>query len=220
MKENTNIDKNTVSQESMSDARKFVESLQKQTSAVRGTYKFALVIAAIIAVSSVVYSLWKTSTESDLVYIISDESARLAKRADNSLTRDEEIALHVTRFHEKFYNLSPNMETIDENINAALSLADRSAALIHNRREEQRFYSNLVDGRIVEEIYIDSIKVNTSVYPYEAYSYGRLTIIRETRKFDYAFESSCNLVNVARSSSNMNGLIIQKYKEERRELMQ
>lgn len=206
-------------QESFNDARNFVESLQKQTFAVKGTYKFALIIAAIIAVASVGYSLWKTSSESDLVYIVNDETARLAKRVDNSLTRDQEVVLHVTRFHEKFYNLSPNLETIEENINAALSLADRSAALIHNRREEQRFYSNLVDSRIVEEIYIDSIRVNTSIYPYEAYSYGRLTIIRETRKFDYAFESSCNLVNVARSSTNMNGLLIQKFKEEKRELM-
>ncbi len=215
----TNPAKLVPDKESFTDAKKYVESFQQQTSAVRGTYKFALIVAAVIAIASVVYSLWKTSTESDLVYIVNDESARLAKRADNSLTRDQEVVLHVTRFHEKFYNLSPNLETIQESINSALSLADRSAALIHNRREEQRFYSNLVDSRIVEEIYIDSIRVNTAIYPYEAYSYGRLTIIRETRKFDYAFESSCNLVNVARSSSNMNGLLIQKYKEEKRELI-
>lgn len=219
MEENKHTEENTVSKEAISDARAFVESFKKQTTAVSGTYKFALIIAAVIAITSVVYSLWKTSSESDLVYIVNDETARLAKRVDNALTRDQEVVLHVTRFHEKFYNLSPNMETIRENINAALSLADRSAALIHNRREEQRFYSNLVDNRIVEEIYIDSIKVNTSVYPYQAYSFGRLTIIRETRKFDYEFESSCELVNVARSSSNMNGLIIGKYKEEKRDLI-
>ncbi len=212
--------KNTVRQEDMNDARKFVETYQKETAAVKGTYKFALVIAAVIAVTSVVYSLWKTSEESNLVYLVDDESARLAKKMDNSLTKDMEVTMHVTRFHEKFYNISPNKETIYENINAALSLADRSAAIIHNRREEQRFYSTLIDNHIVEEVFLDSIRVNTAVFPYKAYSFGKLTIIRETKKYDYAFESSCELINTSRSSSNLNGLIIQKFKEERRELIQ
>lgn len=212
-------EKKTPTQEDFRDARKLVEAMQKSISSVGTAYKFALVIAAVIAVVSVAYSLWKTSTESDQVYIISNESARLAKRADNTIRREDEIAIHLARFHEKFYNLSPNMETIDENIVAALSLADRSAALIDNRRREQRFYTNLVDNRIVEEIFIDSTKVTTSIYPYKAYTYGKLYIIRETIRYVYDYESSCRLINVARSSSNPNGLQIQQFREERRDLV-
>lgn len=204
--------------EDFQDARKLVEAMQNSISSVGTAYKFALIIAAVIAVVSVGYSLWKTSEESDQVYIISNESARLAKRADNTISREDEIVIHLARFHEKFYNLSPNMETIDENIVAALSLADQSAALIDNRRREQRFYSNLVDNRIVEEIFIDSTKINTATYPYKAYTYGKLYIIRETLRYVYDYESSCDLINVARSSSNPNGLQIQQFREERRDL--
>lgn len=217
--DNTEKKNQDIPMQDLTDARKFVEKYNKNTQDVRATYRFAFIAAIAIAVLSVGYSLWKTNRESELVYVIDNTTARMAMRADNSITRDQEVALHVTRFHEKFYDLSPNMETIDENIIDALSLADHSAALIHNRRQEQRFYSNLVENRIVEEIHVDSIHVITSVYPYKAYTYGRLTLIRETKKFDYQYESSCDLVNVARSSSNLNGLLIQKFKEEKRELL-
>jgi conjugative transposon TraK protein len=214
-----NKEKKVPDMENFTDAQKFVSELQKSTKSIKAAYKFAWIVAAAIAIFCVAFTFWKTKTESNLVYIISDESARLAKRADNTITKDQEIAIHLARFHEKFYNLSPNLETINENINAALSLADRSAVLMDNRRQEQRFYTNLVDNRIVEEIFIDSTWVNTSVYPYLAYTYGKLYIIRESTKVEYAYESSCELTNVPRSSSNPNGLMIQKFKEERRDLI-
>lgn len=213
------MDKNNIpAKEDMQAARRFVENNQKNLSSIAGAYKFALVISAVIAVCSVAYSFWKTSNEKQLVYVINDESARKANIADNSVQRDLEIVDHVARFHEKFYNLSPNPETIDESIDMAISLADKSAIIMDNRRREQRFYTNLIDNMMVEEIYIDSTTVNTAVYPYKAYTYGRLYIIRQSNITRYDYESSCQLTNVSRTTQNPHGLMIEHFREEKVEL--
>ncbi len=204
--------------DNLNDARKFLVQTQKNISAVGGAYKFALVIAAVIALGSVGYSYWKTSTERDMVYVIDNESARKAKIADNAVQRDLEIIDHIARFHEKFYNLAPNPETLDENIDIALSLADRSALLMDNRRREQQFYTNLVTMGIVEEIFIDSTVVNTAVYPYKAYTYGHLYMTRSSNVTRYDYESSCQLVETDRTTKNPHGLMIEKFKEERVEI--
>lgn len=202
-------------QENLSDARRFVMQTQKNIASLRGVYRFAIVIAAVIALGSVAFSFWKSSTEREMVYVINNESARKANIADNTVQRDLEIVDHIARFHEKFYNLSPNPATIDENIDMAIALADESAILMDNRRREQRFYTNLVDNMMVEEIYIDSTNVNTAVYPYQAYTYGRLYIIRQSRVTKYNYESSCQLTNVARTTQNPHGLMIEHFREEK-----
>lgn len=211
-------DPTNINKEDLNDARRFLAQTQKNISSINGAYKFALVVAAIIAVGSVAYSLWKTSSEREMVYIIDNESARKAQIADNAVQRDLEIVDHIARFHEKFYNLSPNPETLDENIDVALSLADRSALLMDNRRREQQFYTNLVTNTIVEEIFIDSTIVNTAVYPYKAYTYGRLYLTRASNVTRYDYESSCQLVETDRTTKNPHGLMIERFKEEKVEL--
>lgn len=213
--DNNNNKKNIVSAEEMNGARKLIEQTQRNIAATSGTYKFAFIVAAIIALGSVAYSLWKTSTEREMVYIVNNESARKADIADNLVQRDLEIVDHVARFHEKFYNLSPNPATIDESIDIALALADESAIIMDNRRREQRFYTNLIDNMMVEEIYIDSTRVNTAAYPYQARSYGHLYIIRQSRVTRYDYESSCQLTNVARTTQNPHGLMIERFREEK-----
>lgn len=213
------MEDNNIKQESLNDARRFLVQTQKNIASVSGAAKFALIIAAVIAICSVVYSLWKTTSERELVYVIDNESARKANIADNTVQRDLEIVDHLARFHEKFYNLAPNPETIDEGIDVAISLADRSAVLMDNRRREQQFYTNLCDNHIVEEIQIDSTIVNTSVFPYKAYTYGRLYLIRPSKVFKYKYESSCQLINTDRTTKNPHGLIIENFKEEKVELI-
>ena len=209
---------NTVKKESLSDARTFLEQTQRSISAVRGVYRFGLVIAAIIAISSVGYSLWKVSSEKNLVYVVDNESARLAKLVDDNLLLDWEISEHLSSFHTYFYNLSPNPETIDERIDMALALADRSAQLLDNRRRETQFYTSLVTNTMVEEIFIDSTVVNTAVIPYRARTYGRLYLTRSTNVTRYDFVSSCQLIKTDRTRQNPHGLMIENFKEEKVEL--
>lgn len=197
------------------DALAYVEAINKSIRNTGGLGKVAFIVAALVAVACVAISLMYVNDQAQQVYVVRQGSMQEASAGDRYQFRDKEVYYHVLRFHEKFYNLSPNMETINENINEALGMADNSVVMLDNRRREQQFYANLVKLLAVEEIRMDSLKVDVSVYPYKAHYYGRLYVIRETKLSEYPFESSCQLINTPASSSNLSGLRIERYVENR-----
>ena len=62
------------------------------------------------------------------IYVLDQgKSLLLALQTDAILSKDVEIRDHVTRFHELMFTLSPQKQTIQENLDRAFNLADRSA---------------------------------------------------------------------------------------------
>ena len=58
------------------------------------------------------------------------------------------LALHVRRFHELFFGLSPQKDAIEHNINRALQLADKSAYHYYVDFAEKGYYNRLISGNI------------------------------------------------------------------------
>ena len=205
--------------ENKMDALAYVERLNRNLNKVGSLGKAALVTAALVAILSVGVAAYWMNEQSKYVYVIRQNTAYVAETQPRSSVRDKEVYYHVRTFHDKFYNLAPNMETINENINEALGMGDESVLLKDNRRKEQQFYSKLVENLVVEEIKMDSLKVDVNTYPYKAHYYGRLYVIRNTNLSEYLFESTCKLINVPSSSSNLAGLRIENFTEVRRDLV-
>lgn len=201
------------------DALRYVEGVNRAVSRIGGLSKAALAAAAIVAVASVAIALRHTAEQSRYVWVLDQDSAIRAERQERSAQRDKEVIYHVQRFHERFYNLAPNMETINENIGEALGMADASVLRMDNTRREKMFYSTLVKNTMVQEIHMDSIKVDVNAYPYRARYWGHLYIIRSTTVSEYLFESSCRLINVPQSSTNLSGLLIEQFAEKKPELV-
>ncbi|MBQ6953937.1 MAG: conjugative transposon protein TraK, partial [Bacteroidales bacterium] len=88
--------------------------------AVGGAFIFVLVV-----------SLWALSfaeKQRQKIYVLDQgKSLLLALQTDAILSKDVEIRDHVTRFHELMFTLSPQKQTIQENLDRAFNLADRSA---------------------------------------------------------------------------------------------
>ena len=196
------------------DAIRFLKDTQSAMTRFRGVSLTAVVCAAAVVIATLYLSYSYIWSLKEQVYVIDQQSRLTAAKAENDQQRDLEIIHHVTRFHEKFYNLSPNMETIRENIEEAFSLSDESVQAMDNRRKEQQFYTKLIDNNMVEEIHVDSIRVDMSVYPFGATTFGHMYVVRESNVTKYRYASSCRLVNVARSETNPNGLRIEKVREE------
>ena len=88
--------------------------------AVGGSLLFALIIG--------LYSLSFAEKQRQKIYVLDQgKSLLLALQTDAILSKDVEIRDHVTRFHELMFNLSPQKQTIQENLDRAFNLADRSA---------------------------------------------------------------------------------------------
>ena len=173
----------------------------------------------IIALGAVYISGQQMLSNNDNIYVIDRGSAVMAARSGQDAYRDLEVKDHIERFHELMFNLSPNSESIKRNLDRALVMSDKSAYDYWSDLSERGFYSRIVSANISQEIVIDSVKVDMSAYPYQAKTYAKVFMLRESNITAYDFESSCRLVDVERSPSNPHGLMIEKFRVSKNENM-
>ena len=167
----------------------------------------ALVLMALVTVLSVLRSYSFVREQRRQIYVIDKGQSILALQSDGSATRDLEAMDHVTRFHELFFNMAPNAATIQQNVDRALNLSDRS---VYDYWSEG-FYQRLVQANITQQMVVDSVVVDLSGYPYEARCYAHQYMIRESNITAYEFESSCRLIDTERSPVNPHGLMIERF---------
>ena len=179
----------------------------------------SIVSGVIIALGAVYISGQQMLSNNDNIYVIDRGSAVMAARSGQDAYRDLEVKDHIERFHELMFNLSPNSESIKRNLDRALVMSDKSAYDYWSDLSERGFYSRIVSANISQEIVIDSVKVDMSSYPYQAKTYAKVFMLRESNITAYDFESSCRLVDVERSPSNPHGLMIEKFRVSKNENM-
>ena len=151
------------------------------------------------------------------VYVLDRGQSLLALQSDGRATRDLEAIDHVTRFHELLFNMAPNAAAIEQNVNRALNLSDRSAYDYWSDLSEKGFYQRLVQANITQQMVVDSVLVDVSSYPYRAHCYAHQYMIRESNITAYEFESTCQLIDSERSPVNPHGLMIEKFTVTRNE---
>ena len=173
----------------------------------------------VIALGAVYISGQQMLSNNDNIYVIDRGSAVMAARSGQDAYRDLEVKDHIERFHELMFNLSPNSESIKRNLDRALTMSDKSAYDYWSDLSERGFYSRIVSANISQEIVIDSVKIDMSSYPYQAKTYAKVFMLRESNITAYDFESSCRLVDVERSQSNPHGLMIEKFRVSKNENM-
>ena len=173
----------------------------------------------IIALGAVYIAGQQMLSNNDNIYVIDRGSAVMAARSGQDAYRDLEVKDHIERFHELMFNLSPNSESIKRNLDRALTMSDKSAYDYWSDLSERGFYSRIVSANISQEIVIDSVKIDMSSYPYQAKTYAKVFMLRESNITAYDFESNCRLVDVERSQSNPHGLMIEKFRVSKNENM-
>ena len=173
--------------------------------AVGGALVFALVVG--------VWSLTFAERQRRKIYVLDQgKSLLLALQTDAILSKDVEIRDHVTRFHELMFTLSPQKQTIQENLDRAFNLADRSAWEYSQDLAEKGYYARLVSANISQQMIVDSVQFVGSGYPYLVRTYARQYVVRESTVSQYSFVSTCQLIDASRSDVNPHGLIIEKFK--------
>ncbi|MDH6308844.1 conjugative transposon TraK protein [Dysgonomonas sp. PFB1-18] len=146
------------------------------------------------------------------IYVLDNgKSLMLALSQDLSQNRPVEAREHIRRFHELFFTLSPDKSAIESNINRALLLSDKSAFNYYKDLSEKGFYNRIISGNINQTIRIDSVVCNLNSYPYEAATYARQMIIRESNITERSLVTYCRLLNSVRSESNPHGFIIEGF---------
>lgn len=173
--------------------------------AVGGSLLFALVVG--------VLALNFAEKQRQKIYVLDQgKSLLLALQTDAVMSKDVEIRDHVTRFHELMFTLSPQKQMIQENLDRAFNLADRSAYEYSQDLAEKGYYSRIVSANISQQMMVDSVKIVSSSYPWQVRTYARQYVVRESKVSLYSFVSTCQVIEGRRSDANPHGLLIERFK--------
>ena len=146
------------------------------------------------------------------IYVLDQgKSLLLALQTDAKMNKELEIKDHVSRFHELMFTLSPQKQSIQENLDRAFNLSDRSAYEYSQDLAEKGYYSRLISANISQQMIVDSVKFEDNSYPYKIRTYARQYVIRESSMSEYSFVSTCQITNIGRSDVNPHGLLIEKF---------
>ena len=176
---------------------------------------YALVFA-VLCIAVVGYSLWKSyrfaEEQRQKIYVLDNgKSLMLAFSQDASINRPVEAREHVRRFHELFFTLAPDKNAIENNMNRAFNLADKSAFDYYKDLSEKGYYSRIISGNVQQRIEVDSVVCNFDSHPYLVRTYAQQFIIRASNVTRRNMITSCYLVNSVRSDNNPQGFNIEKF---------
>ena len=71
--------------------------------------------------------------------------------------------------------------------------------------------NRIIAGNINQVLQVDSVVCNFDRYPYEARTYARQMIIRESNVTERTLVTACRLLNASRSDDNPNGFTIEGF---------
>ena len=145
------------------------------------------------------------------IYILANDKAIEAYAADRRENIPVEARDHVRMFHIYFFTLDPDEKVIQANISKALYLADASAKREYDNLKENGYYANIIAGNISQQIKVDSVVVNTSVYPYQFRCFATQSIIRATSTVSRSLITEGGMRNVGRSDNNPHGFLIVRW---------
>ena len=169
----------------------------------------SLAFATVVGVASLVYA----EKQREKIYVLDQgKSLLLALQTDAVMSKEIEVKDHVTRFHELMFTLSPQKQTIQENLDRAFNLADRSAYEYSQDLAEKGYYSRIVSANISQQMMVDSVVFQGNGYPYQVKTFARQYVVRESNISEYSFVSECQLIKSSRSDVNPHGLLIEKFK--------
>lgn len=200
-------------------AIRFLDNVAANMKKARLVTLMGVILCGVAICGAFAFAYMFTLSQKEQIYVLDQGAVLSAFKADNGVQKDLEVIDHMTRFHELFFNLSPNLEMINTNTSRALELADKSAYNFKRDLEEKQYYQNLIGINAIQQIRVDSVKFDIQNYPYRARTYASLFIMRESNISQYSYRTYCELVDVERSLNNPHGLLIQKFREESNELV-
>lgn len=191
------------------------KSLKNIESSFQKIRFFTLVFICLCG-GTTLYSIWKSYSfaeeQRQKIYVMDQgKSLILALSQDAALNRPVEAKAHVKFFHELFFTLSADGDAIKSNVNRALFLADKSAYTYYKDLAERGYFNRIISASINQKIQIDSIVCDFIHYPYQAVTYARQFIIRESTVSVRSLITKCFLINSVRSDNNPHGFTIQGF---------
>lgn len=179
------------------------------------SYKFIIMAVIVCSLLSaafcVVYTMQQVAQLQSKVYVLDGGAAFSASSVDAAVTRQDEVRDQVIRFHELFFNIPPDINMVNLNLEKALKLADKSAYDYFENLKESGYYRKLTGADAYQQVEIKDVLIDMSSYPYQVKVVANQWVTRKSNMSLFTLETGCTLVNVPRSQNNLHGLMIQNF---------
>lgn len=175
-------------------------------------FTFITVISAGVFCCFTLYkSLKAIEAAQSRVYLLESGKILEAYASPRAENISVEARDHIASFHKLFFTLDPDDKAIAASVAKALYLADGSAKKQYDDLRESGYYTGIISGNISQQLVIDSIKVNTTSYPYSFECSAVQRIIRPTSIVSRRLITQGALRTVSRSDNNPHGFLIEKW---------
>ena len=172
----------------------------------------SLISFAAIAITSIIFTNQNVDNFSKRIYVVNKNKQFEAMVADINQNRPAEIRYQLSRFHDLFFTISPDPKAVDLNMEKAFYLGDNSIKRLYDDLIERGYFKNMIQGNVNQIVRIDTILVNTEVYPYQAETIFTIKQTRATGTSMKKGTSTCSLEDVVRTTNSPNGLLIRDFK--------
>lgn len=175
----------------------------------------SLAVSLIVSLGSLIWANQMSKKFGEKAYIITDRGqtalAQGISSSELSGYRLPEVKNHIKKFHRLFWNIDQfNMQT---NTEESLYLIGSTGKELYLSLKAKMHYTRIKTQNLVQNLTIDSMKIDMDISPYKAAVYGKLNIKRtdqENEKTDL-FVAYFDLMDVARTDENPHGLLIENY---------
>lgn len=201
------------------EENKNIQSLVRAGETISGSFRklrfvtIACIVGMVVcAIGCTVYGIYSIKSMGDKIYVLDKGQALTATRQDVGVTRRDEIQEQSVRLLKLFFNVTPVREIVQKNLDEAISLtADRSLYNYYNDLQESGFYRRVSQANAVQEIVVDSVKVDMQRYPYKVAAYSSLYITRATVVTRSELVTRFDMIDVPRNAGNLNGLKVENF---------
>lgn len=140
------------------------------------------------------------------------KSLMLALAEETGANRPAEAKDHVKTFHWLFFSQEPDERSIARRVEEAARLGDASVTRLYADLREKGFFSQLIQGNVVEKVEVDSVVTDFSHSPYYARTYARQLLVRASTVTVRRLHTECYLVDVDRHDGNPHGFLIERFR--------
>ena len=188
-----------------------VRNMDRAFQAMRLIMLVVIVGCLIVTVYAIYANQQLSARAQDRVYVLHNGKAAEVFAASRRENIEVEARDHVRRFHELFFSLDPDEQAIRSSIGKALYLADGSAKKQYDDLVETGYFAGIISGNVSQQIFIDSVQVNTLAEPFVFRCFARLQIIRATSIVTRNLITAGWLRSIGRSDHNPHGFLIEKW---------
>ena len=176
-------------------------------------FSIYLILANVLILCFGMYKSYEFANKAqNRIHILYNGKVLEAIAADRKSNIPVELRDHIKTFHQNFFNMDPDETAILSNITKALYLADESAKKQYDNLKESGYYNNLISANISQEIEIDSIALDLTVYPYPFRCYATQKLIRSSSTVVRKLVTTGEVRNLkSQTDNNPHGFLIQRW---------